>query len=313
MRTELYRDERLALPGEFAPGKIGVVTVLYNSAAVLDDFFASVEGQDYRNFAVYCVDNDSVDGSVARCCERGGRYVVIQNAKNLGVAAGNNIGTRAAIADGCEHVLYLNNDVVFGAELFGQLVAGLAQWGCSMTTPMMYYHDRPEVIWAAGGDFQPWLGYRCLHRGQGQHDRSQPSAPTQVRYTPTCCVLARRELFAEIGIMDERYFVYYDDTDFMLRAWKAGKKLYLLPHAKLWHKVSSLAGQDSPFMRRYLMRNRALFNHKNVSAIGAWLVSALYCAYYPAMWLRGRMAKDEAFARVSDWREGIRLAGRGPR
>jgi GT2 family glycosyltransferase len=124
-------------------------------------------------------------------------------------------------------------------------------------------------------------------------------------------VLARRELFAEIGIMDERYFVYYDDTDFMLRAWKAGKKLYLLPRAKLWHKVSSLSGQDSPFMRRYLMRNRALFNHKNVSAVGAWLVSALYCAYYPAMWLRGRMAKDEAFARVSDWREGIRLAGQG--
>jgi GT2 family glycosyltransferase len=311
MRTEPYRDERLALPGEFTPGRIGVVTVLYNSAPVLDDFFASIEGQHYRNFAVYCIDNASRDDSALRCRARGGLYVVIENGKNLGVAAGNNIGTRAAVADGCEYVLYLNNDVVFGAELFGQLVAGLSQWGCSMTTPMMYYHDRPEVIWAAGGYFQPWLGYRCLHRRQGERDRSQASAPRPVRYTPTCCVLARRELFAEIGIMDERYFVYYDDTDFMLRAWKAGKKLYLLPRAKLWHKVSSLSGQDSPFMRRYLMRNRALFNHKNVSAVGAWLVSALYCAYYPAMWLRGRMAKDEAFARVSDWREGIRLAGQG--
>lgn len=313
MRAEAYREERLVLPVEFTPGKIGVVTVLYNSAAVLEEFFASVDRQRYSSFAVYCVDNASEDDSAERCRARGARYVIAQNAKNLGVAAANNLGTRAAIADGCEYVLYLNNDVSFGPELFGQLVAGVSQCGCSMTTPTMYYYDRPQVIWAAGGYFQPWLGYRCLHQGQGDLDGSQPAAPTQVGYTPTCCVLARRELFAEIGIMDERYFVYYDDTDFMLRAWKAGKRLYLLPDAKLWHKVSSLAGTDSQFSRRYLTRNRAFFNHKNVSALGAWLVSALYCAYYAAMWLRGRMAKEEAFARVGDWRDGIRLAGQRSR
>jgi GT2 family glycosyltransferase len=312
MPVEKYREERLALPAEFARGKIGVVTVLYNSATVLEEFFASVERQHYTNFAVYCVDNASGDDSAERCRARGPRYAVTRNEKNMGVAAGNNTGTRAAIADGCEFVLFLNNDVAFGPELFGQLVAGLSRCSCSMTTPMIYYYDRPAVIWAAGGYFQPWLGYRCLHHGQGQLDRTQPSTATRVGYTPTCCVLVRRELFTEIGIMDERYFVYYDDTDFMLRAWKSGKRLYLLPHAKLWHKVSSLSGRDSPFMRRHLTRNHALFNHKNVSSIGAWLVSALYCAYYPAMWLRGRMAKDEAFARIGDWKDGIRLSGQGP-
>jgi GT2 family glycosyltransferase len=132
--------------------------------------------------------------------------------------------------------------------------------------------------------------------------------PSQVPYTPTCCVLVRGELFAEIGTMDERYFLYYDDIDFMLRAWKHGRKLYLLPHAKLWHKVSALTGANSPFMRRYLTRNHALYNHKNVNPLGAWLVSALYRLYYLVMWLRGRMKKEEAFEQVRYWNDGMQIA-----
>ena len=308
-----YVDEQLALPSEFTPGKIGVVTVLYNSAVVLEDFFRSVDDQQYRNFKVYCVDNASTDNSVARCRAKGEPYVVIENGSNLGVAAGNNVGTRLAVADGCEFVMFLNNDVVFGPELFQELVKGLTQNNCSMTTPMMYYHNRPNVIWAAGGFFQPWLGYRCQHLRQFDLDSETSEAPSQVDYTPTCCVLVHRDLFAAIGTMDERYFVYYDDTDFMLRAWKNGSKLYLLPRARLWHKVSSLVGANSSFTRRYLARNHALYNHKNVNALGAWLVSALYRLYYPVMWLRGAMGKEEAFEQVRSWNEGMRIARRIPR
>ncbi len=308
-----YSDERLVLPSKFTPGKIGVVTVLFNSEPVLEDFFDSIDGQDYGDYVVYCVDNASNDTSVAQCVAKAGRYVVIENGTNLGVAAGNNIGTRAAIADGCEFVMYLNNDVTFGPELFSQLLMGLQQNNCSMTTPLMYYHDRPEVIWAAGGYFQSWLGYRCLHSGQEKTEAEEPQRERQVSFTPTCCVLVRRELFAEIGLMDERYFVYYDDTDFMLRAWKKGKKLYLLPYARLWHKVSSLAGIDSPFRTRYLARNQALYTHKNVNPICASLVSALYCTYFMASWVSGRLRKQEAQDRVRYWLEGVRIAtsGRG--
>lgn len=304
-----YEDERVDLPQQYVPGRIGVVTVLYNSETVLRDFFESIECQEYRNFVVYCVDNASTDQSADRCESRGEPFVVIRNEANVGVASGNNIGTRAAIEAGCEFVLYLNNDVVFGSDLFGRLVTGLATHACSMTTPIMYYHDRPEVIWAAGGYFQPWLGYRCLHLGQGKTELLDPQRETEVSYTPTCCVLVRREIFAEVGLMDERYFAYFDDTDFMLRAWKRGKKLYFLPDAKLWHKVSSLAGIDSPFRRRYLARNQALYVHKNVNSFGASLISALYCAYFPIMWLSGRITKQEAIEKVRYWLDGIRVAG----
>lgn len=300
-----YSDERLSLPAEYKAGKIGVVTVLYNSATVLADFFESVEGQTYEDFAVYCVDNGSTDDSVSQCRARGERYVVIDNGKNLGVAAGNNIGTRAAIADGCEFILFLNNDVVFGPELFAQLFKGMMDYECSMTTPIMYYHDRPKVIWSAGGYFQPWLGYRCLHFGDGDVDQGQYGASRQVPYTPTCCVLVKRHLFSTVGMMDERYFVYYDDTDFMLRSYKSGKSLYLLTDTHLWHKVSSLVGTSSPFRTRYVHRNHALYLMKNVLGFPAIMLSFLYCFSYILSWLVGNIPRQEAFGRIQAWREGM--------
>jgi GT2 family glycosyltransferase len=303
-----YMDERLVLPTDFTPGKIGVVTVLYNSASVLEDFFLSIDHQHYADFVVYCVDNGSSDDSVAQCRRKGGRYIVIENGANLGVAAGNNVGTRAAVADGCEFVLYLNNDVVFGPELFADLLQGLDQHQCAMTTPIMYYHDRPSTIWAAGGFFQPWLGYRCLHFGDGDIDHGQYATPAKIQYTPTCCVLIRREVFAKIGLMDERYFVYWDDTDFMLRAYKAGEILYRLPHAKLWHKVSSLVGSSSPFRTRFVHRNHALYGHKNLAPPFAHLISLCYCTGYLGLSLIGRLTLAEVRARIKFWREGIGVA-----
>ncbi len=307
-----YTDERLTLPLDYTPGKIGVVTVLYNSAPVLEGFFASIEQQTYPDYTVYCVDNASSDNSVEQCRARGPRYRVIENDANLGVPAGNNVGIRAAIADGCDLVLFLNNDVVFGPELFQQLADGLEQHHCAMTTPIMYYFDRPNVIWTAGGFFQKWLGYRPQHHGDGDADTGQYPAPVPVQYTPTCCVLVRRQLFATVGLMDERYFVYYDDTDFMLRAAKAGERLFLLSPAKLWHKVSSLVGTSSPFRTRYVHRNHAFYIHKHLPPSLAWAVSSIYCAVYLLSPLAGRFPFAEAFTRIRHWKEGIHTS-RTPR
>jgi GT2 family glycosyltransferase len=306
-----YSDERLQLPAQYMPGRIGVVTVLYGSSLVLPDFFTSIEQQTYTNFVVYCVDNASTDDSVEQCRARGDRYTVIENNRNVGVAAGNNIGTKAAIADGCEFVLFLNNDVLFGPELFAQLVEGLSSHHCSMTTPLAYYHDRPNVIWAAGGYFQRWFGYRCLHYGDGELDQGQYSTSRRVQYTPTCCVLVRRSLFSTVGMMDERYFAYWDDTDFMLRAYLRGEILYLISDAKLWHKVSSLIGISSPFRTRFAHRNHALYGHKHLPPPFAYLLSFAYCVAYRLSSLLGKISPLESRNRIKYWREGIQAAKGG--
>jgi len=293
------------------PGKIGVVTVLYNSSPVLAGFFRSIESQDYPEFSVFCVDNASTDGSAAECQGRGLMYKVIDNLKNQGVARGNNQGIVAAINSGCEYVLLLNNDVEFGPTLFRDLVEGLTENQCTMTTPIMYYFDRPNVIWAAGGKFQPYLGYRCYHLEEGTVDDGRPREPMQVEEAPTCAVLFHREIFARIGLMDERYFVYHDDTDFMLRAYKAGEKLYLMPQAKLWHKVSSLTGAGSEFSVRFGTRNRAYMLTKFCGRLLALpYIALLWMTYLVRVLLKKDSASQlslrlhclfEGFSMASNW------------
>ncbi|HMH16106.1 MAG TPA: glycosyltransferase family 2 protein [Edaphobacter sp.] len=302
------RESVLTLPSGCVSGKIGVVTITFGSGEVLPDFLKSLDLQTYRNFVLIAIDNASKDSTVEQLhAYQGCEHVVIANRENLGVAAGNNQGIQAAISTGCEYVLLLNNDVVFGPELFQQLTEGLFEHNCQMVTPIIYYHDRPDIIWAAGGYYQPWYGYRCLHIGDGEQDHGQYSAPRRVEHTPTCCVLAKREVFATVGLMDERYFVYHDDTDFMLRALKAGQTLYCLPQSKLLHKVSSLSGGGSDFQVRYGTRNRAFML---VKFLGRLLSIPYIVAYRVCYVLRFLSRKDDYRTfrmKLSSWTEGSKI------
>jgi hypothetical protein len=298
----------VTLSEKFVSGKIGVVTVTFGSEDVLSDFFKSIDQQTYWNFMLISVDNGSNDSSVAQLrAYQGCEHIVVANNKNLGVAAGNNQGIRVALDAGCEYVLLVNNDVVFGSELFQQLLDGLSDHNCQMTTPIMYYHDRPDVIWAAGGHFQPWFGYRCLLIGEGEQDLGQYSKPRLVEHTPTCCVLIKREVFAEVGMMDERYFVYHDDTDFMLRALKAGQRLYCLPQSKLLHKVSSLAGADSVFQVRYGTRNRAFMLVKFLGRLFSIPYTAAFRTCYFFRFVAGKDDYRRLRLKQSAWTEGSKI------
>lgn len=290
-------------------GKLGVVTVLFNSSAVLPAFFDSLNCQEFRPFHVWAVDNASTDDSATLCRSFGDQVSVIANPRNLGVAAANNQGIEAARGAGCDWVLLLNNDVEFGPRLFAQLIEGLAANDCQMTAPMMYYFDRPGVIWSAGGRYQPLLGYRCLHLHDGVVDSGQFQAPFRAQHAPTCCVLFESSVFDRVGTMDERYFVYHDDTDFMLRCWKAGERLCMLPEAKLLHKVSSLTGgAESRFSVEMGTRNRAYMLAKFLGRLLAAPYVAGLAAVYLSRRVRGRDSKERHRLKQASLRAGFRMA-----
>jgi GT2 family glycosyltransferase len=240
---------------------IGVVTVTYNSTGVLPCFLSCMATQTHKNFLLFAVDNDSKDDSLAMLYGCGDERVrVIANPDNLGFAEGSNQGICAAIDAGCPTVLLLNNDTEFGPALLSQLYSGLEHYQVEMACPKIMYYDEPERIWAAGGAFQPWFGYRSIHLGENQIDRGQYDRAKLVEFAPGCCLLIRKAVFEKVGLLDERYFVYVEDADFMYRAMKAGMKLMYLPEAKLLHKVGRLTGgEDSPFAIRYGTRNRIFF------------------------------------------------------
>ncbi len=253
-------------------GKIGVVTVTYNSEPVLQDFFDSLMSQTHTNFVLYIVDNASHDQTLPMARMRAELApVIIANRDNVGVAEGNNQGIRAALDDGCECVLLLNNDTVFSATLFECLYNGLDQYSCDMTTCKIYYHDQPNVLWYAGGGFRSWQGFTPTHCGFNQQDSGEFDRPCQATYAPTCCLLIRRTVFDRVGMMDSSYFAYYDDTDFLLRCMRKGKTLWYMPKITLLHKVSSLTSRQPAFAIRLLARNRIYFIRKHMPGFSAYL------------------------------------------
>jgi GT2 family glycosyltransferase len=290
-------------------GLIGVVTVTYNSEGVLQEFFDSLAAQTYRNFILYLVDNASKDQTLKMSKQRTDiNIVVIANSDNLGVAEGNNQGIRSALADGCECVMFLNNDTAFPADLLDTLYAGLEQHNCEMTAPKMYYYDRPNLIWCAGGYFQPWFAYRTRLTGANREDRGQFDQPRRMENVPTCCLLVRGRVFDRVGLMDSRYFVYIDDTDFLYRCLRLHISLWYIPKAKLWHKVSSLSGPaDSRFSLHYVTRNRAYFISKHIPRIQAFLPNIVYELYFRLSCLRPAPVGERFRIRLSAWKEGKRM------
>lgn len=247
---------------------IGIVTVLYNSDEVLPDFFQSLADQQSIRFRLYAIDNGTTGSgtreSNALASQHGIDAVCIFNNANVGVAKGNNQGIELALADGCTHVLLANNDTMFEPHTVVHLLNAMCESGGVVATPKIMYHGEPDLIWYAGGHINGWT-VKTPHYGDRTRDRGQFDKQRYVGYAPTCFMLLDSRAFQTVGMMDERYFVYYDDTDFVWRMNTLGIQILYVPKAVVMHKVSSSTGGSfSPFSMYYGNRNRIYFVFKNL-------------------------------------------------
>lgn len=259
---------------------IGVVTVLYNSDDVLPDFFTSLAAQKGVRFRLYVIDNSSTDSGSVIARDLAARHgidaTVIYNNANVGVAKGNNQGIELALTSGCSHVLLANNDTAFGEHTIIRLLSALIVEGEQVATPKIMYHDRPDTLWYAGGRIAPWT-LLTPHYGIDTIDRGQFDDQHHVGYAPTCFMLFDAKVFAAVGSMDEQYFVYYDDTDFIWRMTQQGFQIRFVAQAVVLHKVSSsTGGGDSPFSVYYTNRNRVYMIRKSLHGLPKLLALAYF-------------------------------------
>lgn len=293
------------MKGEFT---VGIVTVTYNSESVFQEFWDSLSSQTLNSYKLYVVDNASTDHTldVLKSRSNDGRITVIKNQSNMGVAEGNNQGIQMALRDGCELILLLNNDTVFGEDLLVQLCGAIIN--ADMVTPKILYFDDQKRLWFAGGHFAAKRGYAGVHRGLGEHDRGQYDDERSIDYAPTCCLLIKREVFARIGLMDSKYFVYYDDVDFCWRARRAGVRMQYIPRVALFHKVSSLTGgEESSFGMRFNTRNKVYFLRKHFAFPKKEIfILAYFCSLF-LRYLKGVDSWPIYRLRVRAFFEGIRV------
>lgn len=229
----------------------------------------SCQALSYPNYEVLLVDNGSSDDSVAQLRERFPNLKIIENSENLGFAGGNNPGIKHALDQGADYIWLLNNDTQVDPEALSELVrTAEAAAEIGMVGSKILVLDRPDTLHFAGGTVNLMDGI-TTHIGAFEKDEGQYDHLDRVDYATGCSLLVKRKVIEKIGLMPEDYFLYYEETDWCLRAQEAGYAIHMAPKSKVYHKISGSIEYTSPLKQYYLARNRLYFLGKHGRNI-AW-------------------------------------------
>jgi GT2 family glycosyltransferase len=241
-----------------------VISVILNTNRRDDtlECLTSLQNSTYNNHRAIVLDNASTDGSVEAIQRAFPEVQIIRLQENLGYAGNNNVGIQAAIDQGAEWVFVLNEDTILAEDCLAELVAGASQHEhCGITGPMVYHYNEADVIQSAGGHLSPL--WESVHIGQNELDRGQYNAPRQVDWISGCAIMVRRAAIEQAGKIDERFFYYYEETEWCVRIARAGWEIWHIPQAKLWHKGVQRDYQPSPNVTYYSTRNYLLLMKKH--------------------------------------------------
>jgi GT2 family glycosyltransferase len=235
------------------PPLVSVIVINWNGKEYLKECLESLRAQTFSDFECILVDNGSTDGSVAYVQRNFPGWVrVLLNARNEGFSGGNNRGINAASG---KYIVLLNNDARADPQWLGELVkAAEENPRAGMLACKIYLQEGSKIIDNVGH-----LIYRDgLNRGRGrlEADRGQYEKIEEVFFPSGCAALYRREMLEEVGLFDEDFFAYGDDTDLGLKGRLAGWKCLYVPKAVVHHHYSQSSGAYSALKAFYVERNR---------------------------------------------------------
>ncbi|MEM3713487.1 MAG: glycosyltransferase family 2 protein [Candidatus Aenigmatarchaeota archaeon] len=200
------------------------------------------------------------------------RMILIRNKDNYGYCGGNNIGIKFAlnILDP-NYILLLNNDTVVDKHFLSELV-NFSQHNeeIGIVGPKIYYYDfnnRSDIIQFAGAKLNILTLNKKVY-GYNQKENVVECTPLYTDEVNGACMLIKKNVFSKLKLLDERYFAYWEETDFCFKARESNFKLLIIPTSKIWHKV----GSNNPKEKRisalatYLFgRNAIHFIRNNLS------------------------------------------------
>jgi len=221
---------------------------------------------------ILVIDNGSNDNSVAALESRKEGFRLLTLPENLGFAAGNNHGLRLALEEGYDYALLINNDAFAASAMLEQLLSEAAP-DIALLSPKIYYEGEPKRIWFANGRQHPITLDLC-DTGQGELDGPKWMNSQDVDYLLGTCLLASLPIVREIGLLDERYYFYFEDLDWSIRFRQAGYRLRIAAGAHLTHRVAvSTGGEEDSALRRYhLARSSVQFWRRNAHFGWPWAI-----------------------------------------
>ncbi len=222
--------------------KISIIILSWNTKNLLRDCLRSINQKEV--FEIIVVDNNSSDGSVAMVQKEFPQVILIKNKKNLGFAKANNQGARRAKGD---LVMILNSDTVISKGSLKKLSdVFIKDKGIAAASPLLLfksgkiqrdYYMRFPNLWQIFIYHNPLL--RRLLLKTALRNLILSSLPRkgiiEVDQLPGAALMARKEVWQKVGLLDEDYHFLYEDVDWCWRARKIGFKLVVVPEAKIIH------------------------------------------------------------------------------
>jgi GT2 family glycosyltransferase len=257
---------------------VAIIVLNWNGKDDTAECLESLRKVTYPNFKVLLVDNASTDGSVELFKRDHPDIELLVNEKNLGFAGGNNVGIRRALEEGADYLLLLNNDTVVCPDFLGGLV-DIAEGDprVGIVGPKICFYSDPEKVWSAGGRINMFTG-RIGNDGEGLPQKDLRGTK-EVDYVSGCALLIKSGVARQIGLMDEDYFLYFEETDWNMRARRQGYVCAVNNGSRILHKsgaaVKKIKGSDY----YYTVRNLPRFVSRN----GKWYHKAIF---YPQFFAR---------------------------
>ena len=246
---------------------VAAIVPHWNRRDLLESLLPNLRDQTVRFDEIVIVDNGSTDDSAAVAERAGARVVRLE--KNLGFAAAVNRGIATA---GADWVAILNNDVTLAPDWLALLIAAAEREAASFATGKILNAANPKML---DGTYDEISRGACACRcGAGKLDSPWWNQPRKIRFTSMTAALFRRELFQEIGPLDELFGSYLEDVDFGIRCALGEKSGIYLPGAVAWHRGSATLGAWKSDTVRLLARNQSLLAAKHFQGEPRWPIVA---------------------------------------
>lgn len=239
--------------------KVFTIVLNYNGIDCLIRCLDSIYASDYVNMEVIVVDNCSTDGSFEIARKKFSKFHFIKNSHNIGFAAGNNVAIRFALEKMADYVFLLNNDAFVDKDSIRNLVSACDELpNVGLASPIIY-KDLKENIWFSGGKIL-WKKMKTIHENS-----VLSSSPYLTEYATGCSLLIKKDVFAKIGLFDEKFFLYYEDADFSWRARLNDFNIFIVPSSIVYHEEKS--NKSNSLKLYWLIFSSILFFRKNSTGL----------------------------------------------
>ena len=252
---------------------IAVILVNWKKYNLTSNCIDSLNKSNYKNFKIILVDNEYSEKSLIELKNQHKDIVVFKEKNNLGFSGGNNIGIRYALENDYDYIMLLNNDTEVKENFILPLVERIEKdHFLGAVQPLILNFSNKSIIWNAGGKLNKFLGLTSTRLNNNKLN-SSIVFDDYTDWISGCCILIKSEIVKKIGLLDEKFFTYYEDVDWSLRMKSLGYDLGFVKESIIYHHGSSSSknkktkeGVISSKIHYFNIRNHILLlkKHKNL-------------------------------------------------